>query len=548
LVTLWSKPYWATRDPGAAGLYRPLLMFVFALLWNAGLQFPIWFHLLAVAAHTIATLLVWRLLRCAAPRWPSAIAALWFAVHPLHIEAVASIVNSAEVFATIATLAMVLLVARADTSTPSGQRVSWATAAMAGALYGAGVLFKESGSTAPALALLAVWGWRDARTESSAASNAELVRAAWHRWNRFCFACAAVLLVVVAARMSVLGSAVSRGSIAAPGLAGLTTPERLWAVLSLGPKVLELLVWPRTLNPLYGPHVLAGRSVPTISAALFITIALGSIAVAIRLAKRGDRRVAVGIAWAVIAFLPASNLLLPTGQILAERTLYLPSVGTTLVFVVLLAAAHRRIARVAAAGARRAAVLAVVGVLVLAIANTTRQRSRAWQNHDAWFRQLVKANPDDPRAYLALAVYQHSRGQARDALTQLDHAYSLEPRDSLLLKEYATQLLEQRQAVRAASVASGLMSWPERRRDGSAQRLYLDAMGAAYGADSVLAVGHRLSQDAPTSAAWWYIGLAHEARGEKARAVTAYSKGLELAAGDSIAMARFRSRIEVLSQ
>ena len=48
------------------------------------------------------------------------------------------------------------------------------------------------------------------------------------------------------------------------------------------------------------------------------------------LARRGDRRPLVAIAWVAIAFLPASNLLVPTGQLLAERTLYLPSVGVAL--------------------------------------------------------------------------------------------------------------------------------------------------------------------------------------------------------------------------
>ena len=47
-------------------------------------------------------------------------------------------------------------------------------------------------------------------------------------------------------------------------------------------------------------------------------------------ARRGDRRPLVAMGWVAIAFLPASNLLVPTGQLLAERTLYLPSVGVAL--------------------------------------------------------------------------------------------------------------------------------------------------------------------------------------------------------------------------
>ena len=38
----------------------------------------------------------------------------------------------------------------------------------------------------------------------------------------------------------------------------------------------------------------------------------------------------LGIAWTAVALLPVSNLILPTGILLAERTLYLASVGAML--------------------------------------------------------------------------------------------------------------------------------------------------------------------------------------------------------------------------
>src|SRR5262249_23554363 len=148
-------------------------------------------------------------------------------------------------------------------------------------------------------------------------------------------------VAVVVARAVVLGGAVSRGSIAAPGLLGLTTGQRVWAMLSLGPTFLELLAWPRTLNPLYGPHAIEGRHVPTLAAAAFIAVVAVAIVIAAWLARRGDRRIAVGLAWIAVAFLPASNLLIPTGQILAERTLYLPSVGASFLLAVALAVVIR---------------------------------------------------------------------------------------------------------------------------------------------------------------------------------------------------------------
>ena len=39
---------------------------------------------------------------------------------------------------------------------------------------------------------------------------------------------------------------------------------------------------------------------------------------------------AFGLGWIAIAFSPVANLLFPTGILVAERTLYLPSVGLAL--------------------------------------------------------------------------------------------------------------------------------------------------------------------------------------------------------------------------
>src|SRR5438128_1779072 len=51
LLTLWTKGYLDADT----GLYRPLTMLVFGILWNAGGHYPIWLHLFAISAHAVAT-------------------------------------------------------------------------------------------------------------------------------------------------------------------------------------------------------------------------------------------------------------------------------------------------------------------------------------------------------------------------------------------------------------------------------------------------------------------------------------------------------------
>src|SRR6266446_3136299 len=74
VYSAWTHPFWMEQGPSRSGLYRPL---VFTIVWNAGHKLPIWFHLFAIAAHTCAAWLVWRLLRGGIGRWTAFAAALW---------------------------------------------------------------------------------------------------------------------------------------------------------------------------------------------------------------------------------------------------------------------------------------------------------------------------------------------------------------------------------------------------------------------------------------------------------------------------------------
>jgi len=488
LLTLWGQPYLGASDTSHAGLYRPLLMLPLALIWNAGLRAPFWFHLYVIALHAIATSLVWRVLRRATTPGAALIATLWFAVQPLHIEAVANVANSSEVLVTIATLLLVLHVARVDWSLTVNRRASWRTACVGGLLYAAALLSKESGVMAPVLAGLALWGWRTPEDGS-----APSVRALWHRWWPLAVTCGVALAIIVCARIVVLGAPVSATSIAAPGLEGLSAWSRTWAMLSLGPTVLRLLVWPRTLNPHYGPSAFEGHTGINAPALAFLAAIALSGALAWQFARRGDRRVAASLLWIAVAFLPASNLLTPTGQILAERTLYLPSVGVVMLVAVVGDYVVARVARPGVILGASAAALA----LVLVAARITTQRIGAWGTHEKLFHQMIVADPAGYRGYWLSGLYAQNNGKPDSALALYGEAYARYRRDRKFLIEYAELLLERGQTARAAEVAGALMSWPDLRRRPEAVSLYLTALGRAYGPDSVRVAQARLASNAP---------------------------------------------------
>jgi hypothetical protein len=544
LATLWTKPYWATNHANSAGLYRPLLMVIFSLLWNAGLRFPIWFHLLAVTAHVAATLLVWRLVRRIVAPAAAMVAAAWFAVHPVHIEAVANISNSSEVLVTLAVIGLTLVVLRADARLQSDERASWGTAIAVALLYAAAVLTKESGVTAPALALLVVWGC--GARHSAGRTPLESVKWLASRWIRVFAMCAATLASVIVARDAVLGALVSGGSIAAPGLETLSGVQRVWAMLGLGPRIVGLLVWPRMLNPYYTPRVLVGLTGPNASAVLFVAVVATVTYAAVYFARRGERRFLVAIGWAAIAFFPASNLVIATGQIMAERTLYLPSVGAAMLVGVLTERAIAWIGNTRPELRRSlplAGGMAVTAALLFA-AVSTAIRVVAWRNHDALFRQIVAADPGDYHGYWLLGSFLQERGARSEGLALLDTAYALSgSKDRELQADFANALLRAGQPPRAALVASGLMRWTDLRRDPGAVSLYLGSLGRAYGADSVLAAGQRLYASAPLPTTALFLGSAQEVRGERAAARKTYLAGLALASSDSAGVRSLRARL-----
>ena len=263
-------PWWFGSTDGG-GLFRPLTLTSFTLEWGAWSGSPFGFHLVSVLAHAVVSLLVFLVLARLASRTAALAGAILFAVHPVHVEAVANVVGRGEIYAAMAVLAASLVYLDEGLRHPSRRPLRLAALC---ALYLAGVL-------------------------------------------------AGYLLV----RTAVLGAVAGGG--AAPEFIGVTTGERLLTAVTLWPEYLRLLLFPLDLSADYAPAVLlVSRSVnAAVVAGAFI---LGGLAFLAWFSSRHHPLVTLGIGWFFVAVLPVSNLLFPAGILLAERTLYLPSVGASL--------------------------------------------------------------------------------------------------------------------------------------------------------------------------------------------------------------------------
>ncbi|MDQ6827978.1 MAG: hypothetical protein M3081_03835 [Gemmatimonadota bacterium] len=308
LRALWrafATPYWPASS--GTGQYRPLAIASYALDWWVSGGSAHWMHAVNVLWHAAASMVVLSFASQLVRARGALIAALLFALHPVHVEAVANIVGRAECMAAVFVL-MALLAHR---------RQSWAAVP----LFALALASKENSVVFVGLALASDVLFADVRVR-------DLMRE-----NRARYAAYAGVLAGYAA---VLVAVFSRVSLRAPAamLAGAGVVTRTMTELTVVPQYLRLLVAPLELSSNYDWDVIQRQAGPSVLGALGAAI-IAVTAVTIWQRCRTDRVVAFALVWIPIAIAPVSNIAFASGIVLAERTLYLPSVGVVLLAGVL---------------------------------------------------------------------------------------------------------------------------------------------------------------------------------------------------------------------
>jgi len=306
---IFSHAYWP--PPFVEQLYRPLTLVGLAAQYAVGAGSPMAFRLVSYALYAATAVLVYRLATRVLDPWPSLGIAALFAVHPVHVEAVALGVNQAELL--VGLIALVMTTSYIDwrrAGTLRGR--DWARLA---ALFAVATLVKESGFVLPLFLV---------------AAEVTILRSNESRWPGRADVFGYALLAVVAAASLALRFAVAGPAafavVPAAELRGLDVVGRIGVMLHVVPMWLRLLVWPRHLQVDFAPgEIVSGGALEAAFGALLLLGLVGAIGYALR----RSRVLAFGLLWMAIALLPVSNLL-PTGVVLAERTLFLPSVGFVL--------------------------------------------------------------------------------------------------------------------------------------------------------------------------------------------------------------------------
>ena len=432
LREIWSTPYWPEFGQ-QLGVYRPFIITLFAIQWAAGGGEPWLFHATNIFLHAGVTLLVFGLLLRLVPRIPAAVGALIFAVHPLHVEAVANVVGQAEIVTTAALVGACLLHA----SRPAGVAVGWTRRIALVALYLLGLFTKESAIILPGLLVLLDFAQR--RVELS-----------WRGVRRYADAMLMPLFLLVAGfafysviRLGVLDGAFV-GEDTGPQLAFLKE-HRLLNAFRAFPEFMRLLFYPAQLSADYSPAVILPVISMTPMAALGLVLLIGLTALA--LLTPWAPAIGFPAGWYLIGISVVSNLFFPVGILVAERTMYLPSLAAAAVAAFAWDAIRQR-----APESRRTLLQLALAVVVLALGARTWIRNPDWASTSAVFTSIVRDRTESYRAQWALAAQRQTAGDRFMASMHYEAAFRIYPYNSELLTEYANFLMIQKRYPRAVEL------------------------------------------------------------------------------------------------
>ena len=353
-----------------AGYWLPLTWASLALdvsLW--GMSAPA-MKVTNVALHALASVLL--LLAChrlTRAVWPSALVAAVFALHPLHVESVAWVTERKDVLSGVFAMLVLLAYAR-YAEAPSAERMMVVVAPFA-----LGLLAKPSLVVLPvALLLLDVWPLR--RPSGAKDLVAEKVPL---------FLLAAIVGFVVIQTQAAAGARQVAAWLPARTQASIVLESFGWYLVKT--------LWPSSLAAIYPvPTTPPPLWLPALSA-----LAIAALTVAFVRARRRRPYLIVGWLWFLAMVLPVAGLFHVGIQMRADRWMYLPMIGLSLMAVFALAEAWERFPR-----ARRLTAGASV-VALAALAAVAWMQVGYWRDTVTLFTRAVAVTEGNYYAWDALA-------------------------------------------------------------------------------------------------------------------------------------------------
>ena len=364
-------------------------------------------HLLVNALiHVANTLLVfWFLLRSTHARWPSALVAALFALHPLHVESVAWVSERKDTLSTFFGLLSLVAYVR-FTEAPSKSRYVWTAVSLV-----LGLLAKPMLVTWPFVMLLLDY-WPLHRFNGQPARRS-LGEGGWsavrglvvEKIPLFALAAASAIMTLIAQ---------SRGG-AVRTLAHDPVTLRLSNALVSYAKYLLLTFWPNDLA-VYYPF--AGIAAWQIIGAAFLLIGITALCF---FQRKNRPYVIVGWLWFLGTLVPVIGFVQVGGQDMADRYFYIPSIGLFIAIVFGLADI---------AGSWRVTPLLSAGIgagILLILATLTNAQIQRWRNSFTLFEHTLAVTPPNLRIEHNLGLAFGVSDRYDEAAAHFERALQIDP-------------------------------------------------------------------------------------------------------------------------
>ena len=369
---LFISPY--HQNNPTSGLYRPFTMATYSLNHNILGSSPIGFHVVNILIHALNSFLVfWLVIWLLKSRPVAYISSFLFLLHPIHTEAVTSIVGRAELLAFFWSLTAIYFFSK-NNKILSAVAFLFALMSKEVALMVLPIIFYID-------IFFLNKSWRRATT------------------NNLFFILPFIFYGFL--RYLALGRYFSGGidtTIVSNVLMSVSVPERIFTALKVLVLYVEKLIWSVHLSADYSYNAIPVvknifTSLPSI-AGLILLVGLVTI-----LISQKTRKTGYGFVAAVFLFpyLMISNLIIPVGTIMGERLMYFPSLGFAVVSALIIVKLLNKEKIYKIAG------FSLLIFLTVFYGARTFVRNKDWHDSRTLFNATVKESPNSLITRTALA-------------------------------------------------------------------------------------------------------------------------------------------------
>uniref|UniRef100_A0A8L7T4E6 dolichyl-phosphate-mannose--protein mannosyltransferase n=2 Tax=Brugia malayi TaxID=6279 RepID=A0A8L7T4E6_BRUMA len=439
----WGYPIRSTRSHKS---YRPVTTITFAINYAISGLHTTTYHIVNITLHAIICVLLYKILinlsKIFYEKYPNRIAfhvSLLFAIHPIHSEAVASIVGRSELLMTLFTLTALHLYIKCWCKSEFSMKSKFTIVSLSAiALFS-----KEQGIVVmPLCATFDICASNISpirffiafrKRMNSDGSNNEIDKSTAHIIQQYCdcirrvMICSMICIALLLFRFSINGFQSPQFS---PNDNLIASCPSVFLRLINYCYIYMLYIWLQ----LYPFHLCFDYSMGCVTLIesindhrfLISTIFIIGVIIFIIQLIRGyfEKQLRIfSIVFYIITFLPASNIFVTVGFVLAERVLYLPSVAFCLITV----CAYEKTEEVMIRNKSANILKSVTTIIFIMFFIKSYKRSLEWRNELDLYKSGLKVCPNNAKIHYNIAKIMADNGDISRATVNYANAIRLNP-------------------------------------------------------------------------------------------------------------------------